>query len=162
VTIQKDTWKKVGQTEQQKYLTYTTKTSPSMQGSKWMKSNILLMLMPRLYYQLVNLSIYQLLKVIFSYCMNKFWKFKSAFISNKVRGYNLHHAYPVTYQDRKINEMRFWPFPPEFSYVSDNSRSKSYDQVENVPVKVLNLGEMRYLELLFMNGRSHLLRNVID
>jgi len=33
--------------------------------------------------------------------------------------------------------------------------------IGNMPVEVLNLGEKRCVELLFTNGKSHLLRNVI-
>jgi len=35
-------------------------------------------------------------------------------------------------------------------------------KIENMPVEVLDLGEKYYVELLFTNGKSHLLRNVID
>ena len=34
--------------------------------------------------------------------------------------------------------------------------------VGNMPMEVPNLGEKRYVESLFTNGKSHLLRNVID
>jgi len=34
--------------------------------------------------------------------------------------------------------------------------------MRNMPVEVLNLGEKRYVESLFTNGKPHLLRNVID
>ena len=32
----------------------------------------------------------------------------------------------------------------------------------NMPMEMLNLGEKRYVESLFTNGKSHLLTNVID
>ena len=32
----------------------------------------------------------------------------------------------------------------------------------NMPVEVLNLGEKRCVESLFTNGKTHLLRKVID
>jgi len=34
--------------------------------------------------------------------------------------------------------------------------------IGNIPVEVLNLGQKRYVESLFTNGKTHLLRNVID
>ena len=36
------------------------------------------------------------------------------------------------------------------------------NQIGNMPVEVLNLGEKRYVGSLFTNGKSHLLRNVIN
>ena len=35
-------------------------------------------------------------------------------------------------------------------------------QMGNMPVEILNLGEKRYVESLFTNGKSHLVRNVVD
>ena len=32
----------------------------------------------------------------------------------------------------------------------------------NMSVEILNLGKKRYVESLFLRGKSHLLRNVID
>jgi len=32
----------------------------------------------------------------------------------------------------------------------------------NMPVEVLDLGEKRYVQSLFTNGKTHLLRNVSD
>jgi len=53
--------------------------------------------------------------------MNAFWNFESAVSFNEVRESHLHDSYPVTYQDGEIDDMLFWPLPPEFSYVSDSS-----------------------------------------
>jgi len=35
-------------------------------------------------------------------------------------------------------------------------------EMGNMPVEVLNLGEKRYVESSFTNGKAHLLRNVRD
>ena len=34
--------------------------------------------------------------------------------------------------------------------------------MKNMPVEVLNLGEKSYVESLFTNGKSHLLRDMIN
>ena len=72
----------------------------------WIKSNASLFLMPRFYCQLVKLlSIYILfMSGNLSYYMNAFWKFESIVLFNKIRESHLHHAYPVAYQDRKIDD----------------------------------------------------------
>jgi len=61
----------------------------------------------------------------------------SSFIEQKREPY-LHHACPATYQDREIDGMQFWPLIPKFSSVSG---TKSYNQADYIPVKMLNLGE---------------------
>ena len=35
-------------------------------------------------------------------------------------------------------------------------------QMGNIPVEVLNLGQKIYVESLVINGKTHLLRNMID
>jgi len=54
--------------------------------------------------------------------MNRFWKFGSVVSFNKARESHIHHAFPVNDKDRKIDDMPFWPFLPEFTYISSNSR----------------------------------------
>jgi len=43
--------------------------------------------------------------IVFSSCMNEVWNFGSVFPFNKVREPHLHDACPVTYQNRKIDNM---------------------------------------------------------
>ena len=42
------------------------------------------------------------------------------------------------------------------------SVAKFGHQMGNIPVEVLNLGQKIYVESLFINGKTHLLRNMID
>jgi len=65
---------------------------------------------------------FDLCQIISSYYMNAVWEFRSVVLFNKVRESHLHHARPVHYQNRKIDDVEFRPLPPEISYVSDNSR----------------------------------------
>jgi len=67
-------------------------------------------------------------------------------IQKRIGDSHLHHGYPTAYGDREIDEMQFWPLPTECSYVSDNGRPKFHVWIENMPVKVLNPGEKRYVE----------------
>ena len=83
----------------------------------WIKRNVLLILMPRLYCQLVKL-----VSVCFWFMSDNFFvlykcilKNRSVISFNKVRELHLYYVYLVTYQNRKINSMEFWPLSPEIS-----------------------------------------------
>jgi len=66
------------------------------------------MLMPIVYRQLEIVINMDLVYVrFFSYNMNSLRKFRSVFLFNKVRELHLHHGFPVTYQDRKIDNVEF-------------------------------------------------------
>ena len=54
--------------------------------------------------------------------MSVIWKIGLVVSFNTVRELHLHDAYPVNYQDRKIDHMQFWPLLPDSSYVSSNSQ----------------------------------------
>ena len=99
-----------------------------------------------------------LYQIISSYNMTAFWKSGSVVSFDKVKGPRLHHAYSVTDQDRKIDGMRFWPLPPEFSYVGDNGRQS----IEKHACGDAEPGRQRICGIIVTNGKSHLLRNVIN
>jgi len=82
----------------------------------WNQRKVLLISMPRLYWQLVKLlSLFWFMSDNFLVLYDSILRNWLSVSFNKVGESYLHYGYPVNHQDGKIDDMEFRPLPPGFS-----------------------------------------------